>query len=330
MRDVATVAGVSLSTVSRVINGEGGVREDLAARVREAVVLLSYRQNVNATTLRRSDGLSASIGLLFEDVSNPFSSAVHRSVEVVARTRNVLTLAGSCDEEPSRERELAESFCARGVDGLIVVPTAGDHSYLLRDRDAGVAFVFVDRPPRAMDADVVLTDNAGGAAAAVAHLVAHGHRRIAFFGAHADIFTAAERLRGYKQALAEHGIPEDPQLIAKPLPRGAGAYECAREMLTRPDPPTALFTSQNLITIAVVQALHDLGLQRQVAQVGFDDVVLAGQLEPGLTVVAQDLGEVGRSAAELLFSRIDGYQGPSRRIVLSTQLVARGSGEIPA
>jgi LacI family transcriptional regulator len=179
-----------------------------------------------------------------------------------------------------------------------------------------------------MDADVVLTDNAGGAAAAIAHLVAYGHRRIAFFGADLEIFTAAERLRGYRQGLAEHGISEDPALIARPLPRGVRAYETAREMLGGRNPPTALFTSQNLITVGAAQALHDLDLQRRVAQVGFDDVMLADVVEPGLTVVAQDTPELGRTAAELLFSRIDGYRGPSRRVLLSTQLIARGSGEI--
>src|SRR3954467_10546178 len=146
MREVAAVAGVSLSTVSRVVNGGGGVRADLAERVRDAVELLGYRHNLAASTLRRADRQSASIGLIFEDVSNPFFSAVHRGVEDVARERGVLTFAGSSDEVPERERELAEAFGSRGVDGLVIVPAATDHSYLLRDRAAGVALVFVDRP----------------------------------------------------------------------------------------------------------------------------------------------------------------------------------------
>ena len=209
MKQVAALAGVSLATVSRVVNGGPSVRADLAARVHEAVELLGYRHNLTASSLRRADRLSASIGLIFEDVANPFFSAVHRGVEEVARERGVLTFAGSSDERPERERELAESFSARRVDGLIIAPAATDHSYLQRDREAGVALVFVDRPASFVDADVVLTDNAGGARAAVSHLIDHGHRRIAFLGDRPELHTATERLRGYRDALARHGIREE-------------------------------------------------------------------------------------------------------------------------
>src|SRR3954466_10369819 len=191
MREVAAVAGVSLSTVSRVVNGGAGVHTDLAVRVRDAVELLGYRHNLTASTLRRADGQSATVGLIFEDVSNPFFSAVHRGVEDVARSRGVLTLAGSSDELPERERELVEAFGARGVDGLIVASAVQDSSYLLRERDAGVALAFVDRPPRFLDADAVVTDNAGGARAAVEHLIAAGHRRIGFPRGPAPALTPA-------------------------------------------------------------------------------------------------------------------------------------------
>jgi LacI family transcriptional regulator len=198
MRDVAAVAGVSLSTVSRVVNGSPPVRPDLAEKVERAVEMLGYRHNLAARNLRRADRLSASIGLVFEDVSNPFFSAIHRGVEDVARARSVMTFAGSSDEQPDRERELAEALIARRVDGLVVVPAAGNHSYLAREIAAGLALVFVDRPPRFLDADTVLSDNLGGARAAVSHLLARGHRRVAFLGDQPEIFTAAERLRGYR------------------------------------------------------------------------------------------------------------------------------------
>jgi LacI family transcriptional regulator len=329
MREVAAVAGVSLSTVSRVVNGGEGVRDDLAVKVRDAVELLGYRHNLTASTLRRADGQSASIGLIFEDVSNPFFGAVHRGVEDVARTRGVLPLVGSSDEQPERERELAEAFGARGIDGLIVASAVRDSSYLLRERAAGVALVFVDRPPRFLDADSVVTDNAGGARVAVEHLLEAGHRRIGFLGDRPDLFTAAERLRGYRETLAQHGVAEDLDVVRHPHFRGVGAYETTTELLRGNEPPTALFTSQNLITIAAVRALHDLGMQHDVALVGFDDVVLADAVDPRLTVVAQDPLGLGRRAAELLFERLDGFDGPSRRVELPTRLIVRGSGELP-
>lgn len=329
MKDVAAVADVSLATVSRVVSGGPNVRPDLAERVREAVELLGYRHNLTASSLRRADRVSASIGLIFEDVSNPFFSAVHRGVEEVARERGVLTFAGSSDERPEREQELAEAFGARGVDGLIIVPAAADHSFLLRDRAAGVGLVFVDRPARFIDADAVLTDNVGGAREAVSHLTARGHTRIAFLGDRPEVYTAAERLRGYREALANHGIPEDPALVRYSLAHSREAYSAARDLLASADPPTALFTSQNLITIEAVRALHDLGHELRVALVGFDDVTLADAVRPGLTVMAQDPVGLGRDAAELLFSRLDGYDGESRRVVLAPRLIVRGSGELP-
>jgi LacI family transcriptional regulator len=329
MRDVAALAGVSLSTVSRVVNGEPPVRADLADRVQRAVEMLGYRHNLAARNLRRADRLSASVGLIFEDVSNPFFSAIHRGVEDVARTRSILTFAGSSDEQPDRERELTEALLARRVDGVIIVPAAGDHGYLARDVAAGIALVFVDRPPRFLDADTVLSDNVGGARAAVSRLIAQGHRRIAFLGDQPEIFTATERLRGYREALAEHGIREDPALIHHPAFRARGVEARTRELLEGANAPTALFTAQNLITLGALRTIHELGLHRSVALIGFDDIPLADVLEPGVTVVAQDPYGLGRQAAELVFSRLDGYDGPSRRVTLPTRLIERGSGEIP-
>ena len=328
MREVAAVAGVSLSTVSRVVNGVE-VQPELARRVRDAVALLGYRRDLTASTLRRTDRLSATIGLLIEDVANPFFSALQRSVEDVAMGRNVLTFAGSSDEDPARERQLVEELLARGVDGLVIAPTGGNQSYLARDRQAGVALVFVDRPPNFLDADVVVSDNAGGARAAVAHLIEHGHRRIAMLGDRPEIHTAAERLRGYREALADHGLPEDPALVRQGLIAPDQARAATRELLAAADPPTALFTSQNLITIGAVGVLHELGLQHAVALVGFDDIALAEVVDPPLTVVAQDAGALGRAAAERLFARLDGDDGPSRRLDLPTVLIERGSGELP-
>jgi LacI family transcriptional regulator len=328
MREVAAVAGVSLSTVSRAINADPKVDPALARRVHEAVAMLGYRRDITATTLRRADRVSASIGLLFDDVANPFQAALHRGIEDVARARGVLAFSGSSDEDPARERDLVQAFCARRVDGLIVVPAGSDHSYLLRDRDAGVALVFVDRPPAFIDADVVLSDHAGGARAATEHLLGAGHRRIGYLGDRQRIASAAARLAGHREALAAHGISFDPALARLDLEGSAMAREAALNLLDAEDPPTAVFAAQNLITIGAVEALRERGAQHDVAFVGFDDITLADALDPGLTVVAQDPSALGRAAAELLFARLDGDTGVSRRIELPTTLIARGSGEL--
>jgi LacI family transcriptional regulator len=328
MKDVASLAGVSLATVSRVVNGNEDVRPDIAARVRDAVGVLGYRRDLTASTLRRSDRQSATIGLIIEDVANPFFSAVHRGVEDVARTHAVLTFAGSSDEDPQRERELAEAFGARGVDGLILVPCSSDQGYLLRERESGTALVFADRPPRFIDADAVVTDNLGGARAAVEHLLRAGHRRIAFLGDRPAVFTAQERRRGYLEGLSAAGIAPDGALERTGLVDSDAAAVAAASLLDVDDPPTALFTSQNLITIGAIHTLRERGLEHAVGLVGFDDVMMGDMVEPGISVVRQDPIALGRRAAELLFSRLHGFDGPARLVTLTTELIVRGSGEL--
>jgi LacI family transcriptional regulator len=330
MKDVAGVAGVSVATVSRVINGRDDVRPDLAARVRDAIDVLGYRRDLMAMTLRRSDRLSATIGIIIEDVGNPFFAAVQRGVEEVARERGVISFAGSSDDDAARERQLADALSARGVDGLVIAPCGHDQSYLARERDNGVALVFVDRPPRFFDADAVLADNAGGARKATAHLLAGGHRCIGFLGDRQSIHTAAERLRGHHQALADHGIARDSERERLELTSSEAAAEATRQLLTSANPPTALFAAQNLVAIGAIRALQALGASHDVALVSFDEVPMGDALAPAVTVIAQDPVASGRRAAELLFSRVDGFAGVSRTVVLPTRLIERGSGEIPA
>ena len=165
MKDVATRAGVALKTVSRVVNDEPGVTPETASRVRNAINELGFRRNDSARLLRK--GQTASIGLIMEDIGDPFYSALSRAVEDVAHWNGSLLFTGSSDEDPQREQELVLALCARRVDGLIVIPASGDHRYLLPEIAAGVASVFVDRPAGMIEADAVLADNVGGARAGV-------------------------------------------------------------------------------------------------------------------------------------------------------------------
>jgi LacI family transcriptional regulator len=328
MLDVAALAGVGLKTVSRVVNGEPGVSATLETKVRRAIEQLNYRRDANASMLRRLGGKTQTIGLVLEDVANPFSSALHRAIEDSARARNVLVFAGSCDEDGRRERELIGSFRDRRVDGIIVVPASRDHTYLYDERRAGTALVFVDRPAGHLDADTVVANNVGGSAEAVEHLLAHGHRRIGFLGDLLSIPTAEERLRGYRQALDRARIDHDDALVRTGLRDPEVAARAVDELLELPDPPTALFTSQNLLTIGGVRALRSAGLERQIALIGFDDVALADVVEPAITVAAQNPQAMGQAAAELLFRRLDGDTSPSVHRIISVKLIARGSGEI--
>lgn len=329
MRDVAALAGVSIKTVSRVVNGEAGVSADLVDRVEEAARQLDYRPDLTASNLRRGRQ-TATLGLMLENVANPYSGAVHRAVDDAAMERGMAVLATSLDEDPVREREVARTMIQRRVDGLVIVPTGTDQSYLRPEIEAGLATVFVDRPPRFLDADTVLATNRTGAREAVEHLLAVGHRRIAFLGDLTDIVTAQDRYKGYIDALGAAAIAVDERLVRTDLHTRDTAQRAAEGLLRLPpaEVPTALFASQNLITIGALGALHLHDLQHLVALVGFDDIELASLLDPGVTVVAQDPYGIGRAAAELLFARLDGYRGPSQHRTISTRLIIRGSGEI--
>ena len=329
MRDVAALAGVSLKTVSRVINGATNVDPALADQVRKAVAQLRYRPNLTASSLRRSDGISLTIGLMLEDMANPYSASVYRAVEDVALTRGVGVLAGSVEEDPSRERELAAALLRRRVDGLIIVPAGADQGYLRQDQELGTAMVFVDRPPRLLAADSVMADNHGGAAAAARHLTGRGHRRIAYLGDLTTIVTAEQRFAAYQQVMRDSGITVDPSLIRHDLHTIEAAEAAAASLLALPEPPTALFSEQNLVTIGCVRALRSANAQHTVALVGFDDFPLADLLDPSVTVVAQDPAAIGRLAAEILFRRIDGDRSAPRQHIVPTRLVERFSGAIP-
>ncbi|WP_229820962.1 MULTISPECIES: LacI family DNA-binding transcriptional regulator [Streptomyces] len=325
MKDVAARAGVGLKTVSRVVNGEPGVTADTERRVQEAIEALGFRRNDSARVLRK--GRTASIGLVLEDLADPFYGPLSRAVEEVARAHGALLFNGSSAEDPDREQELALALCARRVDGLVIIPAGGDHRYLEPEIRAGVATVFVDRPAGGIDADVVLSDNHGGARAGVAHLVAHGHRRIGFIGDMPRIHTAAERLRGYRTAMEDAGIPVEPSWTSLGATVPERVRRAAEEMLSGPAPVTAIFAGNNRVTVTVVRVLAELG--RPVALVGFDDFELADLLRPGITVVAQDSGRLGRTAADRLFRRLDGALVAPERVELPTRLITRGSGELP-
>jgi LacI family transcriptional regulator len=329
LRDVAARAGVSFKTVSRVVNEEPGVSPAMADRVRQAVEELGFRPNVGARVLRRPDTATPSIGLLLDDVADPFSAAVLRAVHDVALARGALVLSASTDDDPGRERTIAAAFLARGAEGLLLVPTVGGQAHLAAAVRAGTAVVCLGRAPRDLAVDVVTATDAAGAAAAVEHLVAAGHTRIAYLGDRATVGTARERLAGYRRGLSAAGLRVDPALEVADLPAAAAAEPAVAALCGGFGGPTALFTVREAVTVAAVRGLHRLGRQRLVALVGFGDLPTADLLSPGLTVVAHDPAAIGRRAAGLLLARMAGEAGPPAVHSVPTVLIPRGSGELP-
>src|SRR5258708_15957997 len=195
MRDVAALAGVGVMTVSRVVNGRDGVSAERAARVWRAIEKLDYRHNITARHLRLTGQGTAIIGVLLEDVANPFAAELLRAVENVVSEQDSLVLCASSDGDAARERALLEAFCTRRVDGLIILPCGPDHRYLLTELRRGTQVVFADRPAPTIAADTVISDNFGGSRLAVSHLVDGGHTPVGFLRDLRQNYTPAQRHR---------------------------------------------------------------------------------------------------------------------------------------
>jgi LacI family transcriptional regulator len=324
MVDVAREAGVSLKTVSRVVNGEPGVRPATVEKVLEASNTLRYERNDLAASLRHR-ARSFTLGLVIEDVANPFYSAIAQAVEESARERSSLLITASAREDPGRERELVMALLRRRVDALLVVPAGTDHRYI-RDSSFATKTVFLDRPPAKTKADTVLAENAAGARRAVEHLLAGGHTRIAFVGDDVRLFTARERLAGYRRALRSAGIDLEPELVSVGHATWASAKQVTSDLIALPPArrPTAIVAGNNRCTVGALHALN--GRRNRIALVGFDDFELADLL--GVTVVRTDPYRIGQLGAELAFDRIGAEEAEPQRVVVSVELVPRGSGEI--
>lgn len=326
VRDVAEVAGVSFKTVARVVNGEPGVRPETADRVMAAVRQLGFRRNAVAANFKR--GVSEdTIGLVIDDVSNPFFAVVTRAIEDVTRTQGLQVIIASSDRDALRERSLIESLVAQRLGGLLVVPVGRDHRYLAREMRLGTAVVFLDRPQGYLRADTVTADDYGGARIGTQHLIDHGHRRIAVLAESLDVYTMAERMRGFEDTLADAGIDLDEALVRHDLEHAADAARAADELLASDRPPTAIFGTNNRMSVGAIGAIAASG--RRIAVVGFDDFELANALATPVTVVGPDVRELGRLGAQLLLRRMGGWEGEPEKIVLPTELIERGSGEIP-
>ncbi|MFC8921045.1 LacI family DNA-binding transcriptional regulator [Cellulosimicrobium sp. NPDC057127] len=331
LASVADLAGVSLKTASRVLNHEPNVADATRAKVQDAAQRLGFRRNAVAADLARG-GSSRLVGFVTGDLANPFYSALASGIERELRPHGLQLITTSSDEDPSRERALTEALVERRVGALVVTPTATDHSSLQPEIEGGTPVVFVDRPAEGIEADTVVIDNRGGVRAAVRHLLDHGHRRIALVGDESRLWTFQERCDEFVATLREAG-DEDPGRYVR---EGAHDADLARdfvtELLSLPEPPTALLTANNKITVGALHALRD----RQdatapggthVALVGFDDFELADLLD--VTVVGYDVVEMGRQAAALAVSRADDPDLPPRLVVVPTRLVERGTGEVP-
>jgi DNA-binding LacI/PurR family transcriptional regulator len=304
VKDVADLAGVSTATVSRVLNNHPQVADETRSKVLWAMEELGYQPSRVARRLRME--VSQILGLIISDIANPFFTSVVRGIEDVAYANEYSLLLCNSDEDPAKEELYINVLLAEKVAGVIISPTDEYSITCETFIKSGIFVVAMDRRLRRLDVDTVIVDNVRGAYEAVSHLIRLGHRRIGLIGGPVHITTGRERLEGYKKALTEHGIGLDEGLIKIGDFKQDSGYQRACELLEMDDPPTAIFTANNLMTLGALNAIHEKGLNvpRDVAIVGFDDMPWAPLLDPPLTAVAQPTYELGCAAANLLLQRI--------------------------
>lgn len=329
MRDVAALAGVGVKTVSRVLNGEPNVSDELTERVLQAARTLNYELNVYAGGLRRTGARTDAIGLMLESVDDAFSAAIHRGVETVMQRHSIVVLAQSFEEDADRERTVVKQFVRRRVDGLILTTVSRDQAYLAAEAARGTSIVFVDRPAVSVPFDSVVSCNYDGAVAATRHLLRHGHRQLAYVGGDHEIWTLRERHRGFFAEVDRWGVARLNVTALTGVQGEEGARLAVHGLLDGPEPPTAIFAAHNRMVLGTLRALHERGQQHDVAMVGFDDVQLLDLLSPGVSVVAQDPHRLGELAAERLLARMVREPLELETLTVPTTLIERGSGEIP-
>ncbi len=330
-RDVAKRAGVSTSTVSHVLNGTRGVSKVLRERVLDACEELAFEPNVVARSLKTSR--SRTLGFVVPDV-NEFFTQILLGVEEVAESSGYSVIFCHSNGDPRKELSYLRLLRGRRVDGIILAPTGTRHVDLERLVHGHYPLVLVDRTVSGLGIDLVSVDNEPAAFAAVNHLLKLGHRRIAMVAGDMRMSSSEPRVRGYRRALAEEGVPFDPALLVSGEGRTHEGRLAVKELMSREARPSALFVANNLMTIGALMALQELGISipRDVAYVGFDDFDWAGFLRPQLTMIAQPTYEIGRTAAHLVIERIgQDVEKPARRIALGGRLMIReSSGAVPA
>jgi LacI family transcriptional regulator len=323
--EVATQAGVSTASVSRVLAGSRFVGSRMRERVLATVAKLDYHPNRLARDLRV--GLRKVIGVIIPDLQNPFFPEVVHGVEAVLYTAGYTLVLGHSGGLAERERTHLAVLRGEGVAGLILIPDSEREASYETLHSWDIPVVAVDRTPSGLKVDLVTSSNRVGAREATSHLLAHGYKTIALINGQKGVSVAQERLAGYQEALHAARVPLQEAFVIHSDFRQEGGRMAMCRLLDLPRPPRAALVANNLMALGALQAIHERGLRipDEVAIVGFDDMPWATSLRPPLTAVAQPAEEIGRTAAQLLLERLRSPGRLPRRVVLPTRLIIRAS-----
>lgn len=323
--DVAKLAGVSNSTVSRVLNKKEYVKESTRNRVYDAVAQLGYKPSRIARSLRAN--ASQIIGLIISDIQNPFFTSLVRAVEDIAYEHNYSLLLCNTDEDPEKENLYVELMLSERVSGVIITPTREYGCPVSKLLEMNVATVCVDRQVFDCETDSVVSNNKESSFKLVDHLINNGHQRIGALFGPSKITTFRERLEGYRNAHLQHNLSLDENLIKQGSPKEQEGYVLTNQLLDLPERPTALIAGNNLMALGAFHAIKDnkIALPDDISLVSFDDREWTQLITPTITVASQPTYEMGKQAAELVMRRLENENYPIMHIVLESEIVFRES-----
>jgi LacI family transcriptional regulator len=327
IKDVAAEAGVSVATVSRVLNRHPSVSAGARERVLAAVEALGYRPNAVARSLRTDT--TRTLGLVISDVMNPYFTELARSVEEEARALGYSVIIGNADERPELQDHHVTTLLDRRIDGLLVSPTDGGSPRMIEAARGGTPMVFVDRWIPGVDVPVVRSDGRDAVRDLVAHLHGLGHRRLAIIAGPAATTTGRERVDAFRAALGEFGLSLPDEYIGQGDFQADSGRRVTEGFLDLPEPPEVVFAADNLMALGALDAVRARGLRvpEDVALAAFDDIPWFVHTDPPVTAIAQPTGELGRAAVRALVDRIAGRRPES--VALPARLVVRRSCGAP-
>lgn len=325
LREVAKEAGVSISTVSRALNDQPNVREEIRDRVLRASEALGYRPDMAARSMRT--GTTGAVGLVVSDISNPLFAAVARAADAALSPHGYALMLANSANDVAHETKLMQALSQRRLDGLILAAADESAEELATRIGSFNAVVLLDREVPGAKVDAVLSDHASGLGDAITHLFALGHRRIALIAGTTAQRGSRVRIRRYREELERLAIPFDPRLCVAERMMFEDGYAACADVLDLDDPPTAIIAANNQLFAGLFAAIRDRGIRvpGDLSIVACEETELTALHNPPLDVVRRDMAELGQAAAELLLERLESPNRRARTVVLPTEFEARGS-----
>ena len=327
LKDLEKATGVSKSTISRVFNNPEKVKSSTLKLVRKKAEELGYQPSRVARRLQAGRGKAKVIGLIIPDILNPFFAEITRGIEDVALKNGYALILNNSNESLERQRVCLDTLRMEGVDGIILPPVHEEDEYVKELIDNGLNMICIDRVIKNTSVDSIQSDNRKGAYMAVSHLIELGHKRIAYIGGLPSISTTQERLEGYREAFSDFRLNVEKNLILIGDSKQKSGERLTEQLVKMENPPTAIFTGNNMTTLGAYVALNRLkiSIPQEIALVGYDDVPWADALNPPPTVVDQSTYEIGKRAAEMLLLRIKNPDSSPVKLMLEPNFIVRES-----